>query len=56
MHFYPKTARGEAFVLFYEEGCEICEKVKETWKEIAKIYEDNENVKIGQVILLFVQI
>lgn len=53
MHLYKETMKGDAFVLFTRDGCDVCKKVEGTWKEIAKIYENTENVKIGQVIHFF---
>lgn len=49
MAFYRETMKGDVIVMFIQDGSELSYKVEVTWKKVAKFYEDNENVKIGQV-------
>lgn len=48
--FYVETMKGYTFVLYMQGAGRDSEKAEITWKKVAKYFELNKNVKIGQVI------
>merc|ERR1712083_4212 len=48
-NFEEKTKTGVAFAKFYAPWCGHCKRLAPTWEELAKKYQDNEDVVIGHV-------
>lgn len=43
------NSKKNVLVLFYAPWCSVCQSVKKDLKELSKIYEDSDDVVIGQM-------
>merc|ERR1712179_878218 len=48
-NFEAEIKEGVTLVKFFAPWCGHCKRLAPTWEELAKKYQDNENVVIGHV-------